>query len=212
MVCFCCFLIKKYQFGLWSDFFFIFAPDINSAIAMKTVQVLDKTFEVMIDQGEILGAIERVAAQINADFADEEPVFVCVLNGAFMFAADLLKRVVMPCDVSFVKLSSYEGTSSTGQVKELIGLGVDVKDRAVVLIEDIVDTGATIKMLIDKMLQLGARRVATATLLFKPEACRKDVVPEYVALQIPSDFIIGYGLDYDGRGRNLQDIYKLKNI
>lgn len=158
---------------------------------------------------QILSAIDGVAAKINAELDGKDPLFVCVLNGAFMFAADLMKRVTIPCQISFVKVASYSGTSTTGSVKQLIGLNEKIEGRTVVLIEDIVDTGITIAGLVEQVKQMGAAEVKIATLLFKPESCKNGINPEYVGLNIPNDFIVGYGLDYDGYGRNLKDIYTL---
>lgn len=176
---------------------------------MARITILDKEFETSIAEAEILGAIDRVAAQINRDLDSCNPLFVCVLNGAFMFAADLLKRVTIPCEISFVKVASYSGTSSTGATKQLIGFNENVSGRTVVLIEDIVDTGMTIDGLIRQVKSLGASEVRVATLLFKPQSCRADIKPEYPGINIPNAFIVGYGLDYNGHGRNLRDIYTL---
>lgn len=176
---------------------------------MARVKVLDKEFETSIPEQTILEAIDRVAGKINADLSDKSPLFVCILNGAFMFAADLMKRVSIPCQITFVKVASYEGTGSTGKVKQLIGFNEDIKGRTVVLVEDIVDTGVTIEGLVAQVRSLGAADVRIATMLFKPQSCKKDVYPDYVGLDIPNDFIIGYGLDYDGYARNLRDIYTL---
>ena len=176
---------------------------------MARVKVLDKEFETSIPEQTILEAIDRVAGKINADLSDKSPLFVCSRNGAFMFAADLMKRVSIPCQITFVKVASYEGTGSTGKVKQLIGFNEDIKGRTVVLVEDIVDTGVTIEGLVAQVRSLGAADVRIATMLFKPQSCKKDVCPDYVGLDIPNDFIIGYGLDYDGYARNLRDIYTL---
>ncbi len=178
---------------------------------MATVRVLDKRFETLITEEEILKEIDRVARQINTDLYGSNVVFVCVLNGAFMFAADLMKRVDIECEICFVKLSSYEGFSSSGTVKELIGLNVDVKGKTVVLVEDIVETGTTIFHLKEQLRRLGAAEVRTATMLFKPEALRQDVKLEYVVKEIGKEFVVGYGLDYNGKGRNLRDIYAFKS-
>ena len=176
---------------------------------MARVKVLDKEFETSIPESQILSAIDGVAAKINAELADKNPLFVCVLNGAFMFAADLMKRVSIPCQITFVKVASYSGTSTTGTVKQLIGFNEKVEGRTVVLIEDIVDTGITIDGLVKQIQAMGAADVRIATMLFKPQSCRPDIKPNYVGLNIPNAFIIGYGLDYDGYARNLRDIYTL---
>lgn len=178
---------------------------------MDVIQIQDKTFETLITESEILSAIDVVAEKINNELDGKRPLFVCVLNGAFMFAADLMRRVKLECEISFLKVASYEGTSSTGRFKQLIGLNEDVKGRTVVLIEDIVDTGETMVMLKKQLYDMGVADVRMATLLFKPESCRKDVTPDYVGINLPKDFIVGYGLDYNGYGRNLTDIYTLIN-
>lgn len=178
---------------------------------MAVIQIQDKTFETLITESEILSAIDAVAEKINNELDGKKPLFVCVLNGAFMFAADLMRRVKLECEISFLKVASYEGTSSTGRIKQLIGLNEDVKGRTVVLIEDIVDTGETMVMLKKQLYDMGVADVRMATLLFKPESCRKDVTPDYVGINLPKDFIVGYGLDYNGYGRNLTDIYTLIN-
>lgn len=176
---------------------------------MAKIKILDKEFETSIPEAEILKAIDGVAAKINSELSDKNPLFVCVLNGAFMFAADLMKRVTIPCQISFVKVASYSGTTTTGSVKQLIGFNEDVKGRTVVLIEDIVDTGITIEGLVRQVEEMGASEVKVATMLFKPASCKASVKPSYVGMDIPNAFIVGYGLDYDGYGRNLRDIYKL---
>lgn len=132
---------------------------------------------------------------------------ICILNGSFMFSSDLMKLIDFPCEISFVKLSSYDGMGSTGKVKHLIGLNEEIEGRTVVLLEDIVDTGVTIENLMKQLESQKPKDVRVATLLFKPEACKKDVKLDYVGMEIPNEFIVGYGLDYDGYGRNLPDIY-----
>jgi hypoxanthine phosphoribosyltransferase len=176
---------------------------------MKEVQLKDKRFRIDISGDKIMEQVERVASEINRDLKGKKPLFLVVLNGAFMFAADLLKNIDIDCEVSFVKLASYQGTSSTEKVKELIGLNEDLTGRVVVVVEDIVDTGFTMENIITDLLRLKATEVHVATLLFKPEAFQKKFKIDYIGLSIPNDFIVGYGLDYDGLGRNLKDIYKI---
>ena len=176
---------------------------------MTTVDIKDKSFSISITEEEIRAAVTRIAAKINSDLDGENPIFICVLNGAFMFASDLLKEITIDCEISFVKMASYEGTQSTENVKTLIGLNEDLKDREIIIVEDIVDTGITIDTIIDQVKQYDPTDVKIATLLFKPEAYRKDIFIDYVALEVPDDFLIGYGLDYNGLGRNLRDIYTL---
>ena len=174
---------------------------------MQEVTLKDKTFRVSIPSANIQAAIERLAAQLNTDLKGKQPLFIGVLNGSFMFLADLFRRMEMDCEVSFVKVASYHGTESTGQVKELVGLSEDVKGRTIILVEDIVDTGVTIDYLYRDLQSRGPAEIKVATLLLKPDAYANQVPVDYVALEIPNDFIVGYGLDYDGLGRNLEDIY-----
>ena len=176
---------------------------------MQSVVVNNLTFNEYLSEQEIASIVKNVAERINADYAGKEPLFICVLNGAFMFASDLLKRVELPAQLSFVKVSSYSGTSSTGNVKELIGLNEDVKGRTVVIIEDIVDSGRTMFGMVEYLKSLEVGELHIATLFFKPDALKYNLNIEYVAMVIPNDFIVGYGLDYDGYGRNLRDIYTL---
>ncbi len=177
---------------------------------MSSIQVKDKLFDLFIPESEILEAVQRVANQISKDVRSENPLFICVLNGAFMFASDLIKRLDFPCEVTFIRLKSYQGTTTDGQVKEVHGLIEPVSGRNVVIIEDIIDTGHTISQLIQTISQDNPASLRVATLLFKPESLKMEITPDYVAMNIPSDFIVGYGLDYDGQGRNLRDIYKIK--
>jgi hypoxanthine phosphoribosyltransferase len=176
---------------------------------MKTIQVKDKKFKEAIPESEIQSAIQKIADRINNDMAGLNPVFVCVLNGAFMFASDLLKKITIDCEITFVKVASYEGLVSTGAIKSLIGLNHDIKGREVIIVEDIVDTGITIEVIIDQIKHQDPADVKIATLLFKPKAYQKDYFIDYVAIEVPNDFLIGYGLDYDGLARNLNSIYVL---
>ena len=173
----------------------------------KRVTLNDRTFRLSMPEREILAAVERVAARMTAEFEGKRPLFLVVLNGAFMFAADLLKRVEITAEVTFVKLSSYCGTESSGCINEIMGLTQNVEGRTVVVIEDIVDSGLTMKRMTDILRASGAGEIRIATLLLKPAALKYDVKIDYAALEIPNDFIVGYGLDYDGLGRNLRDIY-----
>ena len=170
---------------------------------MDTIQIKDKMFTVSIKEQDILKEVTRVANEINRDLAGKNPLFLSVLNGSFMFTADLLKRITIPCEISFVKLASYQGVSSTGVIKEVI----DLTDRTVVIVEDIVDTGLTMQRLLDTLGTRGPREIHIASLLVKPDKLKVDLNIEYVAMNIPNDFIVGYGLDYDGFGRNYPDIY-----
>ena len=168
---------------------------------MDTIQIKDKMFTVSIKEQDILKEVTRVANEINRDLAGKNPLFLSVLNGSFMFTADLLKRITIPCEISFVKLASYQGVSSTGVIKEVIGINEDLTDRTVVIVEDIVDTGLTMQRLLDTLGTRGPREMV------KPDKLKVDLNIEYVAMNIPNDFIVGYGLDYDGFGRNYPDIY-----
>jgi hypoxanthine phosphoribosyltransferase len=174
------------------------------------IQLHDKQFVPFISAKEIAFAIEKMVAQVEDDFADEIPVFIGVLNGSFMVVSDFMKSYKKPCEVSFIKLASYEGTSSTNEVKQLIGLNEDLTGRTVVVIEDIVDTGNTLVELEKLFKKQNVKSFKIATLFFKPEAYKKDIKIDYVGIRIPNKFIVGFGLDYDGLGRNLPDVYKLK--
>jgi hypoxanthine phosphoribosyltransferase len=174
-----------------------------------TIRVKDKDFSKFISSETIDSAIQKVAQEINKDTVTENPLFLIVLNGAFMFAADLLKKINVDCNISFVKLASYSGTQSTNIVKELIGLNEDLKGRSVIVVEDIIDTGKTLDVLLERLKEHNAGKIRIATLLFKPAAFTCDFPIDYVGMEIPNDFIVGYGLDYDGYARNLPDIYKI---
>lgn len=176
---------------------------------MQTIQVKDKSFSLFISEKEILREIKRIAKQINKDFQDKEPVFLAVLNGSFIFAADLLKEVNLPCEISFVKLASYQGVNTTGKIREVIGLNVDLTDRPVIIVEDIVDTGLTMAHMLDVLKQQNPASIDICTLLLKPGKLQVDLDIKYCCMEIPNDFIVGYGLDYDGYGRNMRDIYTL---
>jgi hypoxanthine phosphoribosyltransferase len=174
----------------------------------KTVKLHDKTFREMIPAAEIEAAVARVAEQINADYAGKEtPLFLGVLNGAFMFTSELMKKMNFNCEISFVKLASYAGTGSTGKVSELIGLKNNIEGRHVVIVEDIVDTGESMEHLLRSLAGHRPASIEIVTLFFKPGAFRKDFPVKYKALEIGNEFIVGFGLDYDELGRNLKDIY-----
>jgi hypoxanthine phosphoribosyltransferase len=178
---------------------------------MQKIQLKDKTFRPFISYEEISSAIDKVADKINADFngCTDFPVLLCVLNGSIMFMAELMKRLNFNCQIVSTKLSSYDGTETTGQVKQAMGLTADIKGRRVIIVEDIVDSGNTIVELKKIMEENGASESYICTLLYKPEAYKKDIKLDYVAMEIPNDFIVGFGLDYDEYGRNLKDIYVL---
>jgi len=174
---------------------------------MNTIKIKDKTFAVSIPEAKILQEVKRVAEEMNHDLENENPLFLSVLNGSFMFASDLMRNLTIPCEISFVKLASYQGTSSSGKMKELVGLSEDIKGRTVVIVEDIVDTGFTMQHLLAKLMERSPKEIRIATLLLKPDKLQVDLDIKYVAMHIPNDFIVGYGLDYDGYGRNYRDIY-----
>lgn len=176
---------------------------------MNQINISDKVFSKEIEFEKIQSAIQRMGRELSKDYAGKEPLFLCVLNGSFMFSGDLLKEFDGSCEVSFIKLSSYHGTTSTEDVKTLIGLTEDIYDRDVVIVEDIIDTGFTVKKLLEDLHALYPRSVRVVTLLLKPAALRTNICPDYVGLKIPNDFIVGYGLDYNGFGRNFKDIYKI---
>ena len=178
---------------------------------MDTIKINDRQFAISIPEEKILKEVERLAAQISRDLEGKNPLFLCVLNGSFMFAADLFRRITIPAEISFVKLASYEGTASTGVIKEVIGLSENIAGRTVVIVEDIVDTGCTMSKLVENLGTRAPEAIHICTLLLKPEKLKVDLDIKYVALEIPNDFIVGYGLDYDGYGRNLKDIYTVKD-
>ena len=176
---------------------------------METIQVKDRVFVPFIKEEQLQKEVKRVAQEINRDYKDKEPLFLCILNGAFMFAADLLKNVNVPCNVSFVKVASYSGTDTTGKVKELMGLQESVEGRHVIIVEDIVDTGYTMRDILESLAEKNAASVEVCALLCKPDKLKVDINLKYLALNIPNGFIVGYGLDYDGFGRNSRDIYQI---
>ncbi len=175
----------------------------------NVVSLHDKTFELYIHQKDIVQTVADLSVRIAIDYATERPLFLSVLNGSFLFTADLLRHYTGECEVSFIKLASYSGTTSTGTVNELIGLNENIKGRHIILLEDIVDTGNTIVALFETLQVLQPASIKVATLLFKPEAYNKTIPIDYVGITIPNKFVVGYGLDYDSLGRNLPNIYQL---
>jgi hypoxanthine phosphoribosyltransferase len=176
---------------------------------MKEIRILDKTFKEYLTEEAIQNRIEELANQINNELAGKEVVFVGILNGAFLFAADLFRRINFPARISFVKLASYQGTSSSGTIKELIGWNEDINNKTIVVIEDIVDTGNTLERIVDELVIRKAAEVRISSLLYKPEAYTKKIPLDYIGFEIPNNFVVGYGLDYDGFGRNLPSVYTL---
>ncbi len=176
------------------------------------IKVKDLTFEVMISAAEIDKAVSEVAERINKDYADvKDPIFLGVLNGSFMFMSDLMKKIEFESELSFVKVASYEGTSTSGAVKTLIGLNDSIQGRDIIIVEDIVDSGNSIEHLVELLAEYKPSSVKICTLFFKPKAYKKQIPIDYVALEIGNEFIVGYGLDYDQLGRNLKDIYVVCN-
>lgn len=173
------------------------------------MQIKDKTFEPFISEDELLSAIKNVANKINKDYQNERIIFIVVLNGAFMFASDLIKNIELDCEITFVKVKSYEGTSTTGNVHEVMGLTTNIKNKHVIIVEDIVDTGLTLEKLYTMLQMHHPQSIKTATMLFKPDAFRGKNPPKYVGMEIENRFIIGHGLDYEEEGRNIRDIYKI---
>ena len=175
----------------------------------KTIQVHDKKFRKIISFEKIQKANNIIANKINKDFKNKKPIFISVLNGSFLFTADLIKKVNIECEISFIKISSYSGTQSTGNMNTLIGLNETLKGRNVVVLDEMVDSGNTIETVITELKKLDPKTLRIATLFFKPDAYTKNIKLDYVGIKVPNDFLVGYGLDYDGLGRNLQDIYVL---
>ncbi|MDY4705660.1 MAG: hypoxanthine phosphoribosyltransferase [Prevotella sp.] len=174
---------------------------------METIKIKDKTFKTFIPESEIQKRVAAVAERINHDMAGKNPLMLAVLNGSFIFAADLMRYLTIPCEISFVKLASYQGTTSTGKIKEVIGINESLEGRDVVIVEDIVDTGATMKRMLETLGTRNPKSLHICTLLLKPGKLQVPLDIEYAAMESPNDFIVGYGLDYDQQGRNLRDIY-----
>ena len=175
----------------------------------QLITIKDKTFKPFISQQKIADAVKILARSINEELKEECPVFLAVLNGSFMFAADLLKEITIPCEISFIKVASYQGSASSGKVSELIGLNEDLTGRTVVIIEDIVDSGLTLEKIMQILKSKNIKKIKVATVLFKPEAYKKENHPDYIGFKIANDFVVGYGLDYQGLGRNLKEIHVL---
>lgn len=189
--------------------FFVFLHQIIQFPAMRKIKILDKTFRTFIPEEEIQQRVKAVAEKLNKDMEGKNPLLLAVLNGSFIFAADLMRNITIPCEISFVKLASYQGTTSTGKIKEVIGLNEDLTNRTVVIVEDIIDTGTTMKQMIESLGTRNPKSVHICSLLVKPGKLQTPLNIEYAAMEIPNDFIVGYGLDYDQQGRQLRDIYVL---
>jgi hypoxanthine phosphoribosyltransferase len=179
---------------------------------MDHIKIRDREFNLFISEEKINSIIQEMAVKMKSDLKDKDPLFVCVLNGAFMFASELFKSLgFVESEITFVKMASYRGTHSTGIIRQLIGLNEVIEGRTVVVLEDIVDSGSTIENIIQQLKELNPGEIKIATLLFKPAAVIKEIQLDYVGMEIPNDFIVGFGLDYDGYGRNLKDIYSVIN-
>jgi len=180
---------------------------------MNKVQVDDKEFEIFLESETILKRIRLLGVQINLDYENKCPLFIGVLNGSFLFMADLIKEVDVPCEVAFMRVASYEGTESTGNIKELMGLPEDIEGRDIILVEDIVDTGLTLTHILKSLVEKKPASVKVASLLVKPASLKHHISElGYVGFEIPNEFVVGYGLDYNGLGRNLTDIYRATSI
>jgi hypoxanthine phosphoribosyltransferase len=171
----------------------------------------DKTFVKYMSERKIQAGVKKLAATLNLDYQGKKPLFVVVLNGSFIFASDLLKRITIDCEIAFIKVSSYKGVNSTGTIEEVIGLDIPLEGRHIILVEDIVDSGLTIVKLIDKIQAMNVLDVKVAACLLKPDAYKKSYPIDYVCFRIPNDFVVGYGLDYDGLGRNSAEIYRISD-
>jgi hypoxanthine phosphoribosyltransferase len=176
---------------------------------MKTIAVGDRTFEIMIENDNINKRTRLLGIQLNLDYENRRPVFIGVLNGSFLFMADLLKEMEIDCEVGFIRVSSYHGTESSGTIKEVFGMPQNLNGRNIILVEDIVDTGFTLKYILEKVYLQEPASVSVCSLLYKPDAIQTEIKElEYIGFEIPNEFVVGYGLDYDGLGRNLKDIYR----
>ena len=176
---------------------------------MGIIKIKDKTFKTSLTEAEIKERVKVLAQQISKDMEGKVPLFLGVLNGAFVFAADLMREMTIPCEISFVKLASYQGTTSTGKINEVLGINEDLSGRTVIIVEDIVESGLTMKRMIESLGTRNPASVHICTLFLKPDKLKEDLDIDYVAFRIPDDFIIGYGLDYDHLGRELREIYTI---
>ncbi len=178
-------------------------------MTQESITIKDKSFNIYIKESEILERVQALASRINQEYEGKNPLFIAILNGSFMFASDLLKAVNVPCEITFVKVASYEATQSRGEVEEILGLEKDLKDRHIIVVEDIVDTGLTMMEILKNIRFFRPASVEVATFLLKPEALKQPMELKYVGKEIPNKFVVGYGLDYDGFGRNLRNLYQL---
>ncbi len=178
------------------------------AQSWKRMKIKELEFQKFISEADVQKKVKALAHQINVDYKGKTPVFLPILNGSFMFASDLIKEIKTECRVSFVKISSYQGTQSTGQLKTLLGLEESSFNQDLIIIEDVIDTGLTLQKIVEELRSLGTKSVEVVSLLRKKEAREKHMEVKYVGFEIENEFVVGYGLDYDGLGRNLKDIYK----
>lgn len=176
---------------------------------MNCIQIEDKEFEILLENDQINKRTRLIGIQLNVDYEDRCPIIIGVLNGSFLFMADLLKEIEGSCEVAFIRISSYEGTGSTGVIKEAFGLPDNLYERDVLIVEDIVDTGITLKYILEKVYSQKPASVKVCSLLYKPAALLQNIPElEYIGFEIPNEFVVGYGLDYNGLGRNLKDVYR----
>ncbi len=175
------------------------------------IKINDKYFDTFIDKNRILSEVERLATFLNSDYKSQEVIFISVLNGSFMFTSDLMKNIDLDCEVSFIKVKSYSGTSSTGDVNEIIGLTSSIADKHIIILEDIIDSGLTLDKIKKIITKENPKSLKTCALMFKPEAFKGEFKPEYIGFSIANEFVVGYGMDYNEKGRNLEDIYLLNN-
>jgi len=178
---------------------------------MEDIKILDKSFKIFLTEKQIQEKISSIAKRLNNKLTNKKPIFISILNGSFMFASDLYKQITVPSIITFLKLASYEGTKSTEKTKLLIGINEVLENKTIVIIEDIIDTGITINDIVEQLKKYKPKEIIITTLLFKPETYNKNINIDYYAFKIPDNFIVGYGLDYNGFGRNLTDIYTIKN-
>ena len=177
----------------------------------QKIRLNDKEFESFIQKEEIDNKLNELAQAINKVYKDKHPLILCILNGSFIFAADLVRKLDFPLHIEFVRYASYKGTSSTGEVKKIVGLRTRIKGRDILIVEDIIDTGLTLTKALEDLVVQQPNSVKIATLLFKPDCLKHDLNIDYIGFEIPDDFVVGYGLDYDELGRDLPDIYKLSS-
>lgn len=206
------FIFSVKNIFLFSFFWLLFVLllMLRNEIKMNRIKLIDREFEIFIPFAELEKAVKKIADQINHDLEGEDVLFICILNGSFMFTAELMKEIkIVNTEVTFLKLSSYEGTDTTGQVKELIGLYEPIEGRTLVILEDIIDTGITILEVMEILKLHHPKSVRIASLLLKPEKFENKIAIDYVGMEIGNDFIVGFGLDYNRKGRNLKDIYKV---